>query len=152
VRRVIIKTEKERYEAEHEAKMDTLMASFSVFDEDGSGFLDTSEVFAILTRMTPAGCQLSMDDATAFIELFDREGENGEPDGKISFKEFVIMMNSMSKLHSKKSEKETSSEDFADKLADGHEAKVYRNDDSIKMDTGLKAGQIKEGVDALAHM
>jgi len=138
---------------EHEEKMDSLEASFSVFDEDGSGFLETKEVLAILTRMTPASCQLSMDDAKAFIELFDRDGADGEDkDGKISFKEFVNMMNSMSKKHDtvKKTGAETKSEDFAEKLADGHEAKKYRDDDSIKMDTGLRPGQIKEGVDAVA--
>ena len=116
--------------------------TLQVFDEDGSGFLETKEVLAILTRMTPASCQLSMDDAKAFIELFDRDGADGEDkDGKISFKEFVNMMNSMSKKHDtvKKTGAETKSEDFAEKLADGHEAKKYRDDDSIKMDTGLYA-------------
>lgn len=73
--------------AKNDARLASLKKSFEAFDEDGSGYLTTDEVLEILTRMTGGGNALSEEDAQAFIDEFDRDG-----DGTLDVNEFIIAM------------------------------------------------------------
>ena len=48
--------------------------AFQIFDVDKSGSISAEELVKILTRDTPAGKPLSLDDAKEIISDFDRRG------------------------------------------------------------------------------
>ena len=113
---------------EDEARVESLTASFNVFDADGSGELTTDEVITILQRVTPAGTQMTEDDAKAFIKEFDRDDN-----GTLNLKEFITAMGVISDAAGLDGEEET----FAEMIAEGDTMEVK----------GMEAGKVSEAVE-----
>ncbi|KAJ0407770.1 hypothetical protein ATCC90586_003272 [Pythium insidiosum] len=65
--------------------MDMFKEAFALFDKDESGYIDCSELMRVLEAL---GQRLSMTEVEAIMRDADTDG-----DGKISFLEFVAMMN-----------------------------------------------------------
>ena len=81
--------------AANDKRIASLKKAFEVFDKDGSGKLKADEVIEILTRMTAATySQFTTEDAKAFIQEFDRNG-----DGVLDVNEFIIAMGTISDAH-----------------------------------------------------
>jgi len=68
------------------AKEEEMMEAFSVFDEDGDGYISAVELQAVLVRMglPEAGCMARVRD---MIAAADRDS-----DGRVDFDEFKAMM------------------------------------------------------------
>lgn len=113
---------------EDEARVESLTASFNVFDADGSGELTTDEVITILQRVTPAGTQMTEEDAKAFIKEFDRDDN-----GTLNLKEFITAMGVISDAAGLDGEEET----FAEMIAEGDTMEVK----------GMEAGKVSEAVE-----
>ena len=113
---------------EDAARVESLTASFNVFDADGSGELTTDEVITILQRVTPAGTQMTEEDAKAFIKEFDRDDN-----GTLNLKEFITAMGVISDAAGLDGEEET----FAEMIAEGDTMEVK----------GMEAGKVSEAVE-----
>ena len=146
------KKRKDKADAEEKAKNDariaSLKASFEVFDVDGSGELTEDEVLGILTRMTGGGTELTLEDAKAFIEEFDRDG-----DGCLDVYEFITAMGVVSDAHDDDGDGVADMKDGAgqyDGKEDEFAAKLAAGETLVV--AGLEAGKINEGVDAARRL
>lgn len=67
---------------------------FKEFDKDNSGFIDASEVRALLESMYKSlEMEVTEADVTDFVKAFDKS-----KDGKISYKEFVKNFERVTKI------------------------------------------------------
>merc|ERR1711990_1280352 len=74
------------YKAEAENAEDEIREAFQVFDGDGNGFINRSELACVMSNL---GETLKPEEIQAMIDEADLDG-----DGQINYEEFYAMMNS----------------------------------------------------------
>ncbi|XP_039129714.1 probable calcium-binding protein CML45 isoform X2 [Dioscorea cayenensis subsp. rotundata] len=70
---------------EKEASLTELEEAFTVFDEDGDGFMNQRDLFRVMNKLGFEG--VKVEECKKMIKVYDLDG-----DGCISFKEFRFML------------------------------------------------------------